>query len=79
VSWTQNSKPPVVPMPGIAGGATGSTIASLIFCASPYMPSSTARAFLRLGRVERAVALLEVLERHEERAGVGLVALSIRL
>ncbi len=45
VSWIQNSKPPVVPMPGIGGGATGMTIASSMPCASRKRFISTARAF----------------------------------
>ncbi len=45
VSRIQNSNPPVVPMPGIAGGATGTTIPSRIFLPSPYTWVSTARAF----------------------------------
>ena len=34
VSWTQNSKPPVVPIPGIGGGGAGNTIAPSIACTS---------------------------------------------
>ena len=34
VSCTQNSKPPVVPMPGIGGGGAGNTVAPSIDCAS---------------------------------------------
>ena len=46
VSWIQNSKPPVVPMPGIGGGATGSTIAAFDrLRLGVDMRSSTARAF----------------------------------
>jgi hypothetical protein len=45
VSWIQNSKPPVVPMPGIAGGGTGYTIASWMACASRNSVTSTVRRF----------------------------------
>ena len=45
VSWIQNSKPPVVPMPGIAGGAIGITIAPSIVRACAKNPCRIARAF----------------------------------
>ncbi len=45
VSWIQNSKPPVVPMPGIAGGAMGITIAPSMLRACAKKPCRIARAF----------------------------------
>ena len=45
VSWIQNSKPPVVPMPGIAGGAIGTTRPSRIPRVSFATFISTALAF----------------------------------
>ena len=45
VSWIQNSKPPVVPMPGMAGGAIGITIAPSMALACAKKPCRIARAF----------------------------------
>ena len=67
VSWIQNSKPPVVPMPGIAGGAIGMTIApSMLARLREEALQDRARVLLLRG-VDVLVALVEVLERDEDR------------
>ena len=71
---SRTRKPPVVPMPGIAGGAIGMkqpchrcSRASTATCMK-HGPG----VFLA-GAIFRGIALLEVLERHEEGRRVGLV------
>ena len=47
LSWIQNSKPPVVPMPGIAGGAMGMNTPVSIACGFAWTSLSTALALSR--------------------------------
>ena len=66
-SWSQNEKPPAVPMPGMAGGAKAKAIASGHL--GPQGPVDGGQD--RLGGEARVAALVPGLEGDEEEGGVG--------
>jgi hypothetical protein len=74
VSWIQNSKPPVVPIPGIGRRRDRDDDRFLQALDFAVEACEHGPRILRFRRFRRVVAFLEILERHEEAAGIGLEA-----
>ena len=60
-------------MPGMAGGAIGMSTPSLMPRASPATVLQHGSGVFLAGALHRGIALLEILERHEEGRHIGLV------